>query len=103
MADGVFDFPLLEEKVTAVAQDAVLSVLEGKSFQQAKVMQLSPRSAAFSSCTSLSCPSMPALSLVLHAMPAQGCRVDKPGDGERDICAHRSQPELQVRGQLRDR
>jgi hypothetical protein len=33
----VFDFPLLEEKVTSVTQEAVLSVLEGKSFQQGKV------------------------------------------------------------------
>jgi hypothetical protein len=40
--DGVFDFPMLEEKVTAVAQEAVLSVLEGKTFQQGKVGKAYP-------------------------------------------------------------
>ena len=99
MADGVFDFPLLEEKVTAVAQDAVLSVLEGKSFQQAKVIQISPSARGLRLTVHLCLAAMPARSL---PMLAQGCRVDKSGDGERDICAHRPEPKLQVRGQLRD-
>ncbi|ETV80434.1 hypothetical protein, variant 5 [Aphanomyces astaci] len=32
-----FDFPLLRDEVTTIVQDAVLSSLEGKAFDQAKV------------------------------------------------------------------
>ncbi|EQC29520.1 hypothetical protein SDRG_12769 [Saprolegnia diclina VS20] len=32
-----FDFPLLKDEVTTIVQDAVLSSLEGKAYDQAKV------------------------------------------------------------------
>lgn len=36
-ADTCYDFPLLKDEVSAIVQDAVLSVLEGNAYDNAKV------------------------------------------------------------------
>jgi len=37
IASNCYDFPLLKDEVTTIVQDAVLSSLEGKAYEHAKV------------------------------------------------------------------